>query len=52
MDFDKPREDMVKVLRGYLVRKYKVIIITGRVRQTQARKTREQLRKWESHTTK
>lgn len=46
MDLDKPREDAVKILRGYLVKQYKIIILTGRVKQTQATKTREQLRKW------
>jgi len=46
MELDRPREEVVKLLRGYLVKKYKIIIITGRIRQTQERKTKEQLRKW------
>ncbi len=46
MDLDRPREDVVKQLRSYLVRGYKIIILTGRVRERQARKTKQQLRKW------
>mgnify|MGYP000389064791 CR=1 FL=1 len=46
MDLDKPNEEMVKLVRSYLARGYKIIILTGRVKQTQERKTREQLRKW------
>ena len=46
MDLDKPREDAVKLLRSYLAKGYRIIILTGRVRQAQARKTREQLRRW------
>ncbi|RLE47003.1 MAG: hypothetical protein DRJ31_09450 [Candidatus Methanomethylicota archaeon] len=46
MDLDKPREDVVKILRGYLVKRYRIIILTGRIRQTHAAKTRKQLRKW------
>ena len=46
MNYDSLREDVIRILRGYLVKGYRVIILTGRVRQTQARKTRSQLKEW------
>ncbi|MCE4607970.1 MAG: hypothetical protein F7B61_03300 [Caldisphaeraceae archaeon] len=46
MDYDSLRDDVTRVLRSYLVKGYRIIILAGRVRQTQARKTRSQLKRW------
>jgi len=46
MDFDRPRYGIVKLLLDYRARGYRIIIVTGRCRETQELKTLEQLREW------
>jgi len=52
MGLDKPREDMVKVLRSYLVKGYKIIILTDRVKQHKLGKPGSSLGNGKYHTVK
>jgi len=46
MDLDRPRPEYVETLRRYAAQGYRIIIITGRVRETQEAKTLRQLSEW------
>jgi len=46
MDLDRPREEYVRILRDYLSKGFRIIIVTGRVRETQEAKTLRQLSEW------
>lgn len=49
MNLDRPKPEAAKLVRSYLSKGYKIIILTGRVKQTQERKTRKQLKEWGIH---
>ena len=46
MYLDKPRLDVINYMRKLKDRGYKIIIVTGRVLETQGEKTEEQLKKY------
>jgi len=46
MDLDRPRPEYVEALKRYAAQGYRIIIVTGRVRETQEAKTLRQLRDW------
>jgi len=46
MDLDRPVEKYIQILKSYAAQGYRVIIITGRVRETQEAKTLRQLSEW------
>jgi len=46
MDLDQPKQHIIKLLNDYFEKGYKVVIITGRLYETQYSKTIEQLKKW------
>jgi len=46
MDLDRPREEYIKILREYLSKGYRIVIVTGRVEERQKDKTLKQLSQW------
>jgi len=46
MDLDRPREEYIRILREYLSKGYRIVIVTGRVEERQKDKTLKQLSQW------